>query len=49
MNDYLSKPLDLDTLRKILEHCGPSHGAAGADSQRPATTASSLAAIADLG
>jgi signal transduction histidine kinase/ActR/RegA family two-component response regulator len=26
MNDYLSKPLALDALRKVLEHWGPSHG-----------------------
>jgi CheY-like chemotaxis protein len=44
MNDYLSKPLALDALRKVLEHWGPSHDAAGADREKPAG-ASSLAAI----
>jgi CheY-like chemotaxis protein len=48
MNDYLSKPLALDALRKVLEHWGPSHGGAGADRERPAG-ASSPAAIGDTG
>ena len=47
MNDYLSKPLALDALRKVLEHWGPSRGAAGTDRERLAVAPSSPPMIAD--
>jgi CheY-like chemotaxis protein len=46
MNDYLTKPLALDALRKVLEQWGPSRNAAGTGRERRVTD-SSLAAIAD--
>ena len=36
MNDYLTKPLDLDALRKVLEHWGPGRGAAAPIEAAPA-------------
>jgi CheY-like chemotaxis protein len=46
MNDYLTKPLALDALRKVLEQWGPSRNAAGTGRERRVTD-SSPAAIAD--
>jgi PAS domain S-box-containing protein len=46
MNDYLTKPLALDALRKVLEQWGPSRNAAGTGRERRVTD-SSLAAITD--
>jgi PAS domain S-box-containing protein len=43
MNDFLSKPLSLEALRKVLQHWGPGHKAVDDDSQESAGASHSRA------